>query len=154
MFTRTGLILMVGVVVGIMGAAQTVWTAENALLSPESVFVGDARSVCSASGDPRPKEVKMCPADCKSPEPDCVDKNCFQNGSKCEDWDDYSWVEDNSCVAGTDKCHLTDCEACYDYEQCQKNPVTACNASNDCSDNHSPCATFTYYAWDDCDEDY
>jgi hypothetical protein len=165
MLHSTGrMLVLVGMGIGIGAFSAAIKEMQGRLsneISPESVVVGDARSVCSPSGTPEPKDVKLPGAKCKTPEPDCVSKNCFQTSppsdNMCEDWSDYWWAEDNMCEQSkncADKCYLYDCVACYDYEQCKKNPLFACTASSDCADKHGPCVTFTYYGFDDCANDY
>jgi hypothetical protein len=89
---------------------------------------------------------------CVTPEPDCVDKNCFTNAAgQCEDWDDYAFHEDNGCTNTTPSstCSLSDCAACYDQTICTPSSF-ACNIYASCWMHWTTCTTVTQYRYDDC----
>lgn len=91
--------------------------------------------------------------ECKTPEPDCPDRNCYACGDGCCYEDDWSFAENNSCfLSDKGPCTLSDNGKCYDSAFCKKNKFYDCDSWQGRSCERSRCSIVTHKGYDDCED--
>lgn len=84
---------------------------------------------------------------CVEPEASCPSRGCFSTGMNCQEWDDYWFIEDNSCESKKDMvCVLSDWAACYEVTEYAFPTYGTC-ATNGCAGSGY---SWNEWSWDDC----
>ena len=96
-----------------------------------------------------------CGQKCKTPEPDCVDINCYAvDSTHCRAVDDYWFIENNVCEPNPGTvCARTDLADCNDIIFCNRHPLFTCTYDLECG-IHQNCSTTTVKGYDDCTTGY